>query len=102
MESLVHYETLLVRRHCAVLGDEECERLKANTLELLRQLEVLDPLRKQRYRDLGERNVHHESYRRFDEETRFVYSFLGHSINCSIKSMTLTTILFAQYRTQGW
>jgi len=58
MESLVHYQILLVRRHHAALGDEECERLRANSLELLRQLEVLDPLRGQRYRDLGERSVH--------------------------------------------
>ena len=74
MESLVHYQTLLIRRHCAVLGDEECERLKTKSLDLLQQLEALDPLRKQRYRDLGERSVHHESYHRLCEETRFVYS----------------------------
>jgi hypothetical protein len=45
MESLVHYQTLLIRRHYAVLGDEECERLRAASLDLLQQLEVLDPLR---------------------------------------------------------
>jgi len=53
LESLVHYQTLLVRRHYAVLGEEECERLRAESLEWLQQLEVLDPLRKQRYRDLA-------------------------------------------------
>ena len=57
MESLVHYQILLVRRHRTVLGDEECERLRVNSLELLQQLEVLDPLRGQRYRDLGEHSV---------------------------------------------
>lgn len=53
MESLVHYQTLLVQHHHAVLGDEECERLRANSLELLQQLEAQDPLRKQRYRDIA-------------------------------------------------
>jgi len=53
MESLVHYQTLLIRGHYTALGDEECDRLRANSLELLRQLEVLDPLRRQRYRDLA-------------------------------------------------
>ena len=72
MESLVHYQTLLVRRHHAVLGEEVCERLRADSLELLRRLEVLDPLRKQRYRDLGERSVHDESYRRLCEEAHFL------------------------------
>jgi len=57
MESLVHYQTLLVRRHHAALGDEDCERLRANSLELLQKLEMLDPLRKQRYRDLGENMI---------------------------------------------
>ena len=63
MESLVHYQILLVRRHHAALGDEECERLRANSFKLLQQLETLDPLRGQRYRDLGECGVHRESYR---------------------------------------
>ena len=73
MESLVHYQTLLVRHHDAVLGDEECERLRVNSLELLKQLEVLDPLRKQRYRDLGRCGVHRESYHRFCEETHCAF-----------------------------
>lgn len=71
MESLVHYQTLLVRRHYAALGDEGCERLRADSLELLQRLEELDPLRKQRYRDLGECSVHHESYRRLYERLIF-------------------------------
>ena len=73
MESLVHYQALLIRRHYAVLGDEECERLRADSLDLLQQLEVLDPLRKQRYRDLGEYGIHHESHHPLCEETRLVY-----------------------------
>ena len=59
MESLVYYQTLLIQGHYAVLGVEECQRLRANSFNLLQQLEVLDPLRKQRYRDLGEHSVHH-------------------------------------------
>jgi len=73
MESLVHYQALLIRRHYTVLGDEECERLRADSLDLLQQLEVLDPLRKQRYRDLGEHGVHHESHHPLCEETRLFY-----------------------------
>lgn len=53
MESLIHYQTLLVRHHHAALGEEECERLRVNSHELLRKLEALDPLRQQRYRDIG-------------------------------------------------
>jgi len=63
MESLAHYQILLVRRHHAALGDEECERLRASSFKLLQQLELLDPLRGQRYRDLGEYGVRRESYR---------------------------------------
>lgn len=63
MESLVHYQTMLVRRHNAALGDGECGRLRANSLELLQQLEAQDPLRKQRYRDIGQCSVHYDSYR---------------------------------------
>ena len=76
MESLVHYQTLLVRRHYVVLDKEECERLRTSTLDLLQRLEVLDPLRKQRYRDLGERSVHHECYHPVCEKPWFVYLFL--------------------------
>ena len=76
MESLVHYQTLLARRHYVVLGEEECERLRASALDLLRRLEVLDPLRKQRYRDLGEHGVHRECHHRLCEGTRLVYTFL--------------------------
>lgn len=78
MESLVHYQTLLTRRHFAVLGDEECERLRASSLDLLHRLEVMDPLRKQRYRDLGEPNVHHGSHHGLAKKlVSFTYSFLG-------------------------
>lgn len=77
MESLVHYQTLLIRRHYAVLGDEEREGLRADSLDLLQQLAALDPLRKQRYRDLGEHSVHHESHHPLCEEIRlFTYMFL--------------------------
>lgn len=73
MESLVHYQTMLVRHHNAALGEEERERLRANTFELLQQLETQDPLRKQRYRDIGQCGAHPDSYHRYFEETRFVY-----------------------------
>jgi len=76
MESLVHYQALLIRRHCAALGGEECERLRANSLELLQRLEVLDPLRKQRYQDLGESGAHHEFYHRLCGETHVACLFL--------------------------
>jgi hypothetical protein len=58
MESLVHYQMLLVRHHSTTLGGEGRERLRANSLELLQQLEAQDPLRKQRYRDIGQDDVH--------------------------------------------
>lgn len=70
MESLVHYQTMLVRRHNAALGDEECERLRVNSLELLLQLEAQDPLRKHRYRDIGQYRVHHDSYHHCCGESR--------------------------------
>lgn len=74
MESLVHYQTMLVQRHNAALGDEECERLRVNSLKLLLQLEAQDPLRQQRYRDIGQCSVHC-SYHRCHQETRlFTYS----------------------------
>jgi hypothetical protein len=77
MESLVHYQTMLVQRHNAALGDEECERLKASSLELLQQLEAQDPLRKQRYRDIGQCSVHHNPYHSRRKETCLIIYFLG-------------------------
>lgn len=53
MESLVHYKQLLVRSHSAMLAPKEGDNLIATCLDLLRQLETIDPLRKQRYNDLG-------------------------------------------------
>jgi len=53
MESLVHYKQLLVRSHSAMLAPKEGDNLIATCLDLLRQLETIDPLRKQRYNDLA-------------------------------------------------
>ena len=100
MESLVHYQTLLARRHFAVLGDEECERLRASSLDLLQRLEVMDPLRKQRYRDLGESSVHHRSHHGLAKKLVLFTCFLGaqhrplHQIN------DVGCIFFV--RSQGW
>jgi len=74
MESLVHYQTLLARHHYGALGEEECEGLRAKSLDLLQRLEVLDPLRRQRYRDLGECSVRRGSYHRaFGKKPMFAY-----------------------------
>lgn len=54
MESLVHYKQLLVRNHSTSLESGEDDNLIASCLGLLRQLETIDPLRRQRYGDLGE------------------------------------------------
>lgn len=77
MESLVHYQTLLVQHHAAALGDGEYEQLRTNSLELLQQLETQDPLRKQRYRDIGQYGVHRKSHNRFCKETLLFTHFLG-------------------------
>ena len=90
MESLVHYQTLLVQHHHAALGDEECERLRANSLELLQQLEAQDLLRKQRYRDIGQYNVYHKSYHVFAKKPFRLLISCAHSIISSIKPVTST------------
>lgn len=54
MESLVHYKQMLIRNHSLSLASEERQELIRSCLDLLRQLETIDPLRKQRYDDLGE------------------------------------------------
>ncbi|KAI0035755.1 rab-protein geranylgeranyltransferase [Vararia minispora EC-137] len=53
METLVHYKRLLIRSHTSRLGPEGTQILREECLGLLKQLEELDPLRRQRYRDLG-------------------------------------------------
>lgn len=93
MESLVHYQTMLVQRHNRALGDDERERLRSNSLKLLQQLEAQDPLRKQRYRDIGQCSLYHNSYHRRCEEIRLFTHSCAYSIILCIKWMTSTTIL---------
>ena len=54
MESLVHYKQMLIRNYSLSLASEERQELIKSCLDLLRQLGTIDPLRKQRYDDLGE------------------------------------------------
>lgn len=53
MESIVHYKQLLLRKHASNLPPEERAVVKQQCLDLLRQLEGIDPMRRQRYADLG-------------------------------------------------
>ncbi|KZV64464.1 cytochrome P450 [Peniophora sp. CONT] len=53
MESLVHYKQLLMRVHAATLGEDRAQTLRTDCKSLLEQLEAQDPMRRQRYRDLG-------------------------------------------------
>ena len=67
METLVYYKQLLVQKHSASLPQTEADRLVGQCLDLLRQLEDIDPQRRQRYQDLGEFSFaaqrYNESYR---------------------------------------
>ena len=53
MESLVHYKQLLARVHASSLGEKRTLALRAECKTLLEQLEAQDPMRRQRYRDIG-------------------------------------------------
>lgn len=48
MESLVHYKSIILRRH-----SPNSDSLTAECLNLLEQLKVLDPARRQRYEEIG-------------------------------------------------
>ncbi|KAI0273807.1 rab-protein geranylgeranyltransferase [Gloeopeniophorella convolvens] len=52
MDSLVTYKLLLLKNHLTP-GSREAVDLSGECLALLGQLEVIDPMRRQRYRDLG-------------------------------------------------
>ncbi|KZT26484.1 rab-protein geranylgeranyltransferase, partial [Neolentinus lepideus HHB14362 ss-1] len=54
IESLVHYKRLLVRNHAAVIGKEQAEKLHRQCIDMLQQLQTLDPPRKRRYQDIRE------------------------------------------------
>lgn len=54
MESLVHYKQLLLRNHLTSIGEEGSQVLVKECLELLDQLESIDPQRRRRYQQLGE------------------------------------------------
>jgi hypothetical protein len=51
MESIVHYSVMLLKDHAA---EVDVEQLTEKTRRLLGELEVQDPFRRQRYRELGE------------------------------------------------
>lgn len=54
MESLVHYNRLLLRRHADQLDAEKRREVVAGCLSLLEQLAELDGFRAKRYEEIGE------------------------------------------------
>jgi geranylgeranyl transferase type-2 subunit alpha len=52
MDSLVAYKLLLLKNHLHA-GTQESINVTKQCLALLRQLEEIDPMRRQRYRDIG-------------------------------------------------
>ena len=52
MDSLVTYKLLLLRNHLHA-GSHESINVTKQCLALLAQLEELDPMRRQRYQDIG-------------------------------------------------
>lgn len=54
MESLVHYKQLLLRNHSTSIGEGGSQVLVKECLQLLAQLESIDPQRRRRYQQLGE------------------------------------------------
>jgi len=54
MESLVHYQSLLVRHHSV-----DSESAIKESLDLLEQLKNIDPARRQRYDEIGESHRSH-------------------------------------------
>ncbi|KAI0313624.1 rab-protein geranylgeranyltransferase [Amylostereum chailletii] len=53
MECLVHYKQLLLRNHSPSFDRDGLETIRQDCLQLLKQLEDIDPARKQRYRDIA-------------------------------------------------
>jgi len=49
MESLVHYQSILLRRHSI-----SSDNLANDCMDLLEQLKTVDPARRQRYEEIGE------------------------------------------------
>ncbi|TFY83668.1 hypothetical protein EWM64_g351 [Hericium alpestre] len=54
METLVHYKQLILSKHSAEISPAEAEKLVEQCIALLKQLEEIDPPRRQRYRELAE------------------------------------------------
>jgi hypothetical protein len=52
MDSLVAYKLLLLKNHLHP-GSQECIDVTKECLTLLGQLEEIDPMRRQRYQDIG-------------------------------------------------
>jgi geranylgeranyl transferase type-2 subunit alpha len=55
MESIVHYEQLLIRNHA---NSVDVAALSGHCQDLLERLQVLDPSRRRRYQELGEPSLH--------------------------------------------
>lgn len=53
MDTLVYYKQLLLRKHPAHIGPLEAKALVQQCIDLLQQLESVDPSRRQRYRALA-------------------------------------------------
>lgn len=54
MESLVHYKRLLLPHYTSDEADIKLARVK-DCFRLLRELEAIDPARKRRYQEIGEK-----------------------------------------------
>ncbi|ETW85709.1 hypothetical protein HETIRDRAFT_470846 [Heterobasidion irregulare TC 32-1] len=54
MDTLVYYKQLLLRKHPTHIGSLEAKALVQQCIDLLQQLESVDPSRRQRYRALGQ------------------------------------------------
>lgn len=57
LDSLIHYKRLLVKLLSTEEGREEREKLNLECKEMLDQLAEIDPMRGNRYRDIGESSV---------------------------------------------
>ena len=57
MESLVYYKRFLLRKHASTLSSVSQTGMRRECNELLSKLQSVDPDRKQRYLELGERLV---------------------------------------------
>ena len=53
MESIVYYKKLLLQKHATTLGSSGQSDLRKGCLALLVTLQTIDPMRRQRYVELG-------------------------------------------------